>query len=107
MPDLRRRDLLWSPIIAATSAWAVQGATARKILIDSIVDAGFQRKLASREILRGLTRLGIPNEIRFADAATRPSAGDLVIAMRVEPKQFKSVEAYSVATSAPNRLTLT
>jgi hypothetical protein len=107
MPDFSRRELLWSPIIAATNAWAVQGETAPKILIDSIVDASFQRKLASREMFRGLTQLGIPNEIRFADAATWASAGDLVIAMRVEPKQFKSIEAYAIAMSAPDRLTLT
>lgn len=57
-------------------------------------------------MLRGLTRLGIPNEVRLADRATDRSAGDLVIELRVEPKQFKGAEDYSISASAPDRLTL-
>jgi hypothetical protein len=108
MSNSSRRDFLLNSVVGgAVAAGALEGQSRRRILIQSPAGASFGPRLASRELLRGLTRLGIGNEIRLVDSIeSHPPAGDLTIAMRVEPKQFENPESYSIAAAASNQLVL-
>jgi hypothetical protein len=106
MEKLNRRDFLRGSAAGTAITWASHAETTGRILIESANGASFQRKLAERELFRGLARLGIHQEVRLASAATLRDS-DLMIAMRVEPGQFKDIEAYSISAPRPNRLTLT
>jgi hypothetical protein len=64
-------------------------------------------RLTGREMLRGLAGLGLSAAARIGDADSRPRPGELSIAMRVEPGQFRNAEAYSISTPSTNRLLLT
>ena len=105
MTDRSRREFLRTTAVGAVAAWALQGETRRRILIQAPVEPSFANKLASRELLRGLTRLGLPNEIRLAQLGAETSA-DLALSMRVDAAAFKNPEAYSISASAPNRVAL-
>jgi hypothetical protein len=104
MLDSSRRDFLWKSAAGAVTARTLQGQTTRRILIEAESGAGFRRKLAEREMLRSLARLGLPNEVRLTDAASTASAPDLLIALRVEPAQFRNPEAYSISSMAPHQV---
>ena len=100
MSHIRRREFA----LAMGAAWSVHAQPPRRVLIES---ASGPRRLAARELFRGLTRLGIRGDIRFAESAPPAASGDLFIAMRVEPSAFKNHEAYSISLPAANRVTLT
>ncbi len=104
MLDPSRRDFLWKSAAGAVTARALQSQTTRRILIEAETGAGFRRRLAEREMLRGLARLGLPNEVRLAQAGSTPPTPDMLIALRVEPTQFGNTEAYSISSMAPHRV---
>ena len=68
----------------------------RRILVAAPGDPTFKRTLAAREMLRGLSRLGLGCEIRPGD---EPAAGDGVVSLRVEPAGFRNPEGYSIAAA--------
>ncbi|MBS1871981.1 MAG: hypothetical protein JSU00_02115 [Acidobacteria bacterium] len=101
MSTLTRRELLAGA--AAATVWIAHAQPAPGILIEPAPGSAFLPRLASRELFRGLTRLGLKNEIRLADASSRPASGDLAISLRVDSGPAR--ESYSIAASA-NRVTI-
>lgn len=94
-----RRDFLGAAAAGAASAWSLQAAQPRRILVEMDGEAGFRRKLAARELVRGLERLRLPAEVHFAEPGTTPRAGELVVRLRVEPKHFHGPEAYEISVA--------
>ncbi len=88
---MNRREFL---VLPAAAAFAVAGDSAQPVRIQAATGAGFRRKLAERELLRGLRALAPATDIRLADAA---SPGALWITLETAPAQFKDPEAYSIS----------
>ncbi|MCW5978912.1 MAG: hypothetical protein KIT09_12580 [Bryobacteraceae bacterium] len=94
MSESRREFMrLWAAGMAGS---AVLPAQPSRILILDDAEAGFKRRLAARELLRGLTRLVPGKEVRLADGSARPGRGDLVLALRIQPDRFREPEAYAI-----------
>ena len=76
MSNSSRRGFFRDSTIGALTAWTLHGQSANsRILIAAANGASFRRTLARNELLRGLTRFGIPNEVRFSEAAHSGAAG--------------------------------
>ena len=78
----------------------VMGA-GQKVWILAPSDAGFQERLASKELARGLRNLGLaraPIEAAGSEAEARPE--DTVFTLRVDKKAFKDPEAYEIRQEA-------
>lgn len=94
-------------VLGAVAAWDLSAATSQRLLVESAPEGSFRRKFAGREMLRGLTRLGLPNEVRLVEGAPAHAlAADLIVALRVEPSAFQNAEAYTIS-AASNQVTLT
>src|SRR5512134_1451638 len=93
-----RRDFLRGAALG-TLALGTSAQSPKRILIEETPGAGFQRRLAERELLRGLAGLGLRSEIRFSTYGERPAAGDILATLRVEPARFKNAEAYSISAA--------
>ena len=76
---MNRREFIG---IGAVAALGLRGESPRRIVIQPAGDESFRRTLAARELLRGLSRLQPAVEVR---AGGEPAAGDLAIALRIEP----------------------
>jgi hypothetical protein len=93
-----RRDFLRQSSLGMAGAMLLSGVPPRRLLIRAEPAAGFRRRLAERELLRGLTRLLPVTEARLADGATTARTGDLVFDLRVAPDGLPHPEAYSIST---------
>ncbi len=93
-----RRDFLRQCAVAAGSVLALEGKTPRRILIRPLGGDGFRRRMASRELLRGLVALFSGSEVRIDTAA--PAAGDAVLTLAVEPGAFRGTEEYAIQASS-------
>ncbi|HSB13959.1 MAG TPA: twin-arginine translocation signal domain-containing protein [Bryobacteraceae bacterium] len=93
-----RRDFLRGAALG-TIALGTSAQSPTRILIEEAPDTGFQRRLAECELLRGLSGLGLRSEIRFATPGERPTAGDILVTLRVEPARSKNAEAYSISAA--------
>ncbi len=72
--------------------------TNRKAWILAPVNANFQERLASKELARGLRRLGLARPpIQAVGSGAEPEDDDLVFVLRVNREAFKDPEAYEIA----------
>ncbi len=73
----------------------------RKVWILAPADAGFQEKLAGKELARGLRKLGLARApIEAAGPGTEARAEDIVFTLRVDKETFKDSEAYEIRQEA-------
>src|SRR5208283_2450095 len=93
---INRREFLHDSVLASGAFLALPGANSRRFLIETFPDASPHRRLAERELLRGLSRLQLGGEIRLASTDERPADGDLVFRFLTQPEHFKSPEAHSI-----------
>jgi hypothetical protein len=100
MKQNRREFLLASA--AGLGGVAVQAQSTKRVLVRSVGEPSFKRRLAERELERGLVQLRLPMEVRLAGADAKPGAGDVLIALRLDPDRFKNPEAYSIS-AVPGR----
>lgn len=63
---INRREFLHDSVLASAAFLAMPGARSRRFLIETLPQASPHRRLAERELLRGLSRLQLGSEIRFA-----------------------------------------
>jgi hypothetical protein len=73
---------------------ALEGQTPKRILIRPTPNPTFRRRLAERELLRGLAGLFPAAEVRISDAPAADS--DLTIALRVDSAGLANSEAYEI-----------
>ena len=92
-----RRQFLLQSSLAAAGAAMLSGAPPRRLLIRAAATPNFRRRLAERELLRGLIRVMPGTEVRLATAATAAESGDLSFEMLLAPERFQHPEAYSIA----------
>jgi hypothetical protein len=88
--------------IGAIAALGLNGEAPRRILVDCPDQTTFKRRLAAREMLRGLTRLGMGCEIRPGGPGENAATGDRLVSLRIEPARFKTPESYSISASGFN-----
>ncbi|MCX6620480.1 MAG: twin-arginine translocation signal domain-containing protein [Acidobacteria bacterium] len=93
-----RRDFLRQCAVAAGSVLALEGRTPRRILIRPVAGDSLKRRLAARELLRGLVALFPASEVRIDDAAAM--AGDAVLALAIDASAFHGTEEYSIQAAA-------
>lgn len=73
----------------------------RKIWILAPANAGFQEKLAGKELARGLRKLGLAHApIEAAGPGTEARANDIIFTLRVDKEAFKNSEAYEIRQEA-------
>ncbi len=89
-----RRQFLRHCVLAAGSILALEGQTPKRILIRPTPGANFRRRLAERELLRGLAGLFPAADVRISEASG--TDGDLVIALRVDNAALANPEAYEI-----------
>lgn len=107
MLDRSRRRFLEDCALAGSTIFFLRGAeTPKTFFIETTTGDSFKRRLAERELLRGLTHLQLPGETRFTHAGDHGTGSYFVFRLRTEPERFKDKEAYSIAL-APNQLTFT
>ena len=73
------------------------GSEASRFLVQEESNAPFLRKLAARELVRGLRSLGLSGEVRLAGVEERPRPGDRIFHFRLSPERFANHEAYSIS----------
>jgi len=95
---INRREFLHDSVLASGAFLALRGARSRRFLIETFPQSSLHRRLAERELLRGLSRLQLGGEITMASPDERPADGDLVFRFHAQPDQFKNQEAYSIAS---------
>lgn len=89
-----RREFLRRCVLAAGSVLALGGQTPKRISIRPAAGATFRRRLAERELLRGLAGLFPAAEARISEA---PAAeGDLTVTLRVDNAGLANPEAYEI-----------
>ncbi len=70
----------------------------RRVWILAPADAGFQERLASKELARGLRKLGLTRSpIEAVGSGAEPRAEDVIFTLRVDKESFKDAEAYEIA----------
>ena len=94
---INRREFLHDSVLASGAFLALGGAHSRRFLIETLPHASLHRRLAERELLRGLSRLQLGGDIRMASPDERAADGDLVFRFHAQPDQFKNQEAYSIS----------
>ena len=73
----------------------------QKVWILAPAGAGFQERLASKELARGLRNLGLGRPpIQAAASGAEPGTEDVVFTLRVNKEAFKDPEAYEIAQEA-------
>jgi hypothetical protein len=92
-----RRQFLLQSTLAAAGAAMLSGAPPRRLLIRAAAAPDFRRRLAERDLLRGLTRVMPGTEVRLATAATAAESSDLSFELLLAPERFQHPEAYSIA----------
>jgi len=76
-------------------------ADAHSVWILTAPGAGFQERLAARELARGLRNLGLAHEpIQAALREGQPGAHDFAFTFNADPKSFKHPEAYTIAVES-------
>ena len=96
LPIKNRREFLRDCALAGSTVMFLKGAETRNVRIEAFSEASFHRRLAERELLRGLTNLRLPGEVRFATTGTDQRGSELIFRLRLEPDRFKDREAYSI-----------
>jgi hypothetical protein len=93
-PASTRRTFL----TAAAAILPVRGSSAQagRYLVEVERNPSFLRKLAERELVRGLQSLGVPGEVRLSAAGERSRRGDHIFQLRLSPGRFDNHEAYSI-----------
>jgi hypothetical protein len=94
-----RREFLIQSTLAAAGAALLPGAPPRRLLIRAAAAPSFRRRLAERELLRGLTHVLPGTEVRMATAAAAVQPGDLSFELLLSPERFRHPEAYSIAAA--------
>ncbi|MFN7993128.1 MAG: hypothetical protein U0Q18_05985 [Bryobacteraceae bacterium] len=97
MAETSRREFLYGCVLAGSSAMALPPYLPLGMLIETAADASFRRRLAERELLRGLTALRLPGEIQFCEPGQKPGDRNLVFRLRVAPDEFRNPESYSIS----------
>ena len=97
MSEVDRRGFLRGCILAGPASWVLQGQPPNRYLIEAIPDASLHRKLAERELLRGMTRLHLPGEIALTGPDSQPLPGGLKFQFRTEPAGFQSPDQYAIS----------
>lgn len=97
LPIRSRRQFLQECALAGSTVLFLKGAESQKFRIESDPRGSFQRRLAERELLRGLTQLQLPGEVKFIAAGSPAAKDETVFRLRLEPDRFKDKEAYSIS----------
>jgi hypothetical protein len=97
VPKQDRRQFLRECSLAAGAAFILSGGELKKILIESESSASRHRRMAERELLRGLTRLQPAVEINLTTANNLSSEREPIFRLRVEPGRFKNKESFSIS----------
>jgi hypothetical protein len=74
----------------------------RKVWILAPANAAFQERLASKELARGLRKLGLANTPIEGAGAAEPDADDIVFTLQVDKDAFKDPEAYEIRLETSN-----
>lgn len=70
----------------------------QKVWILASADAGFQERLATKELARGLSKLGVSRPpIEAVEPGAEPGIRDIVFTLRVDKAAFKDPEGYQIA----------
>jgi hypothetical protein len=85
-----RREFLQAGALAAVAQ------TPARILISVDDESGFELRLARLELRRGLERLRLGAEVRFADPAARPAQNELLLSLRTDPNRFRDSQSYEI-----------
>jgi hypothetical protein len=73
----------------------------QKVWILASAEAGFQERLASKELARGLRKLGLARPpIEAVEPGAEPGIRDIVFTLRVDKGPFKDPEGYQIAWGA-------
>jgi len=94
-PKLTRRAL-FSGVLAAPVLPSDRSPT--RILVAGSGEATFAERLAPLELMRGLRRLRLGREIRFAEASAQPGLDELLVRLSIEPARFCNPESYEIAS---------
>src|SRR6266545_3711381 len=92
-----RREFLQASTTLGAASLSLRGQGVRRILIESDPQPVFLRRLAERELLRGLERLRLPWGVGFTGRDSRPQQSDLLMVLRVDPTAFRTREAYEIS----------
>lgn len=75
----------------------------QRVWILAPVEAGFQERLAGKELARGLRKLGLASPpIEAVGSGAEPGAQDRVFTLQVDRGAFKDPEAYEIRQEASN-----
>ncbi len=94
-----RRQFLETATGGAAAVMLAWADRLERILVEKDSEAGFECTLAARELVRGLDRLRLPAEVRFADAGARPATGELIFRLRIDPERFHNPEACEITAT--------
>ncbi len=74
----------------------------QKVWIMAADEASFQQRLATKELARGLKKLGLARApVATFEGEAKPAGGDVVFVLQADPESFKDPEAYEVAQETP------
>ena len=96
MSSQNRRQFLQGCAVAGGAAFLLSAAESKSLLIESLLSGSLHRRLAEREILRGLTRLQPAADVKFTASASSSQTGP-VFRLRVDAGNFKNKESYSIS----------
>jgi hypothetical protein len=99
MTDSSRREFLTTAAAGGAAAWGLAAQEKGRILIQAAERESFLTGLARKELLRGLVRLNLPFEARFAGREEKPLAADRLCVLRVDRALAPNPEAYSISAS--------
>lgn len=96
MSSQNRRQFLQGCAVAGGAAFLLSAAESNSLLIESLPSGSLHRRLAERELLRGLTRLQPAAEIKFTASPSSSQTGP-IFRLRTDAGSFKDKESYSIS----------
>ena len=89
MSSQNRRQFLQGCAVAGGAAFLLSAAESKSLLIESWPSGSLHRRLAQRELLRGLTRLQPAADVKFTASGSSSQAAP-VFRLRVDAGNFKN-----------------
>jgi hypothetical protein len=99
MAEIDRRQFLRDCVLAGSLVSVLGAAEPGRFRIETTPRSSFRRRLAERELLRGLTALFPGREASLVEAGASLSGGDLLLRLRQDSARFKDQESYIISRS--------